>query len=56
MDWIEKAERQIEAAYESGSLTEKEYHAEMRDLQQEIRGCAEDAAQEAYDGVISGGW
>lgn len=56
MDWIERAEREIEEEFERGDVTEKEYNAAMRDLYQEVRDCAEDAAQEAYDNSMRGDW
>lgn len=54
-DWIARAERQIENDLANGDITEQEYNDQMRDLQAEIQGAAEEAAEQAYNDVC-GGW
>jgi len=49
MDWVERAEKEIEEEYEAGHLTDKQYNQAQRELRQEIRAEAEDA----YDEVMN---
>lgn len=52
MDWYEKAELEIDVAYENGEIDIHEHRKLMRDLQAEYRGMAEEAAQRAYDDYL----
>lgn len=47
---FDRAADQIEKAYENEEMTDKEYREELRGLREEQR----DAAQDAYDDVMSG--
>lgn len=52
---FEREEEYLEEQYNSGQITLREYNEQMRDLQREYRGMAEEAAQEAYDREM-GNW
>ena len=52
MDPLDRAVRRLEEALERGELTDKEYREEMRALQDEQRGRAEEAAESAYRDVM----
>lgn len=52
MGWYENAEAQIERELEHGLIDDAEYREQMRDLQDELRDCAEEAGQAAYDDVM----
>lgn len=56
----EREERYIQEQYERGEISLAEYNKAMRDLQRdardEIRAQAEQAAQDAYNDVMGGGW
>ena len=54
-DWYERAEQEICDAFNNGELTEAEFDLEMRALNDELRGQAEEAAGAAYDAAM-GGW
>lgn len=54
-NWIDRAEQEIEDAYADGTLSETEYHSAHRDLINDIRSEAEEAAHAAYDDAM-GGW
>lgn len=49
MGWYEKAEAQIEQDFQNGIIDHEEYKKQMRDIVNELRNCAEEAAQSAYD-------
>ncbi len=48
MDQFEREEEAIEEAYANGEITAKEYSKQMRELLQDYRAVAEEAAEEAY--------
>lgn len=56
MNWIDRAEAEIEAAYAAGEIDYGEYHNRMRDLRDDIRGAAEEAAEDAYRDAMGGYW
>lgn len=49
MNWYDKAEEQLSDDLTNGHITQKEYNLAIRELQQEYREAAEDAAQQAYN-------
>lgn len=49
MNWMERAEQELEDGLTLGHLTQKEYNQGLRDIQQECQQEREDAAQRAYD-------
>lgn len=53
--WYDRAEQEIESAYEKGEISSAEYRQQMRDLNDELRGSAEEAAEQAYNDTM-GGW
>ncbi|WP_161133359.1 hypothetical protein [Schauerella aestuarii] len=53
--WYEKAEDQIDQELADGLIDQKEYQRQMRDLRDEMRGEAEEAAERAYNDAM-GGW
>lgn len=53
--WYERAVEQVEQDLADGVISNAEYHKSMRDINDESRQEAEDAAAAAYDDVI-GGW
>lgn len=54
-NWYGRAVQQIEGDYDAGLIDSKEYQAQMRDLKDEMRQSAQDAADQAYDDAM-GGW
>ena len=52
---LEREEQYLEDQLARGEISNKEFNDEMRELQREARGYAEEAAQAAYDDVI-GRW
>ncbi|WP_313695070.1 hypothetical protein [Achromobacter mucicolens] len=46
--WFDRAEEQIESDYDAGLIDAKEYQAQMRDLQAELREAAQEEADRAY--------
>lgn len=51
---MEKAEDDLVRQLNEGQISEDEFHDEMRDLAEDHRAMAEEAAQEAYDREM--GW
>lgn len=49
MNWLERAEQEIEEDYEKGNLTRAEYHLALSDLYAEYDQCRQEAAQAAYE-------
>jgi len=47
--WADNQEQEIEQSYENGEINNAEYNRQMRDLRDELRGCAEEAADQARD-------
>jgi hypothetical protein len=52
--WYEKAEEQLERDYAEGHLSMAEFQAELRELNAELRGAADEAAENARDEYL--GW
>lgn len=53
MNWIDKAEEELESDYNSGFITYQEFLQGMRDLRGEVEQARQDAADKAredYDG------
>ena len=50
--WYDRETEIIEGEYDRGELTRKEFFQALRDLDEQLRGCAEDAAQEAYNNTV----
>ena len=48
MDNFEHEQEAIEEAHASGEIKMKEYIKQMRELQRDYQGAAEEAAEEAY--------
>ena len=55
MDWFDKACDALGDDLANGLITEKEYHQQMREVAAELKGQAEDAAEQAYND-IAGYW
>jgi len=53
--WYDKAEDRLEKELENGEITDKEYKQQMRDLNAELRGQAEEEAEQAFNDVM-GRW
>ena len=49
MNWLERAEQEIDEDYSKGNMTTKEYHQAMRELYAEYEECRQEAAREAYE-------
>lgn len=49
MNWLERAEQELDEEYENGNLNDKEYQQVMQDLYAEYEDARQDAAREAYD-------
>ena len=58
MNQYEREEEQLERYLHEGHITLDEYNKQLRDMQQnyrdEMRGQAEEAAERAYNDVMSG--
>lgn len=46
--WYEKAMLELENDLAEGVITDSEFRKRMRDLNDELRGCAEEAADQAF--------
>lgn len=59
-DQIERAyeleENALVERYNSGSITQEQFNREMGQLQRDARAEIQEAAQDAYDDVMGGGW
>lgn len=53
--WYEREEERLTEQLNSGEITRKEYDKYMREIRDELRGQAEEAAERAYDNAM-GGW
>lgn len=53
---LEREEALLEEDYNSGRITRKEYNEQLRDLHRDARAELEDAAWDAYEQVMDGGW
>lgn len=51
---VERAEQQAEEDYAAGRMTYAEYLAELRAIQDDVRGVAEEDAEQAYRDAM--GW
>jgi hypothetical protein len=49
MNWLERAEQEIDEDYEKGNLTNAEYRLALSDLYAEHDQCRQEAAQSAYE-------
>lgn len=49
MNDLENQEQYLDEALNNGEISNHEYHEQMRELHQDYRAQAEEAAQEAYD-------
>ena len=47
--WADNAEEQIEAEYAAGDISYGEYHNQLKDLRDDVRQAAHDAAETAYE-------
>lgn len=54
-NWYERACEELESDYASGLIDYGTFHNAMRDLNDDLRGAAEDAARDAYHDYV-GGW
>ncbi len=54
-NWYERACEELEADYADGKIDYGTFHNEMRELNSDLRGAAEDAAMDAYEDY-AGGW
>lgn len=54
-NWYEKAAEQLEQDYAAGLIDYGTFHNEMRELNHQLQGAAEEAAQDAYDNYM-GRW
>ncbi len=52
MDQYEREEDALLEQLNNGEITQKEFHAAMRELRDDVRMEAEMAAEEAYDAVV----
>ena len=52
MDWYEREVKRIEADYEAGDIDNDEYHARMRDLNDQLNEEADRAAEGARSDVL----
>lgn len=52
MDWYERAEDELVDSFNSGEISEAEFNQGMRDLAEEARCGAENAATEAYQNYL----
>ena len=52
MGWFEREEDELVRRVNAGEITQKEFDREMRAMRDEMRGQAEQEAQEAYDRVM----
>jgi len=55
-DWYGREEDALVGQYNNGEITDREYREAMRDLNEELRQGAEDAAEEARNDYYGGGW
>ena len=51
-DWFDKAEAEIEESLSNGEISNKVFQEEMRNLRAELRGLAEEAAEQAYNDTM----
>ena len=47
--WFDRAEQEIEQSYNRGEINMAEYNSQMRDLQDELRSNADEAAEQARE-------
>lgn len=53
-NWYDRACDQIERDFAEGVIDSKEYQQQMRELNDELRGEAQEAAEQAYNDTM--GW
>jgi hypothetical protein len=49
MSQFDREEEALDRAYQNGDITLKQYQDEMRELQRDYRGAAQEAAERAYE-------
>ena len=54
-DWYEREEDRLCEAINSGEISRSDFDKEMRNLNDELRGAAEEAAEQAYNDAM-GTW
>ena len=52
MNWYDRECERLESDLDKGVITDKEFREEMRYLNDELRGQAEEAAEQAYRDII----
>lgn len=52
MIWYDKAVEQLEDDLDNGLISNDEFRSQMRDLNDELRGSAEEAAEQAYNDTM----
>lgn len=50
--WFDREIEMLESQYHSGEITSEEYRDRERELLDELRGQAEEAARDAYDDTM----
>lgn len=55
MDAFEREEQMLEEQLANGEISNEEFNDEMRELQRDYRGAAQEAAESAYNDVM-GRW
>ena len=55
MNWYDNAVKQLEQSLENGEITDEEFQAEIRNLNEELRETANEVAEQAYNDVM-GDW
>lgn len=54
MNWYDRAVDQLEKDLSSGAISDEEYWQQVRELNAELRECAQEAADQAYNDTM--GW
>lgn len=54
-NWYDREENALVEQFNNGQISRKEFDEAMRELNQELRAQAQEAADEAYDNAM-GGW
>ncbi len=53
-NWYERAEDELVESLNNGEITQGEFHMAMRDLRNEVREYAQEAADQAYNDYLGG--
>lgn len=51
---LEREEQYLEEQLAEGRISQKEFNKQMRDLQDDVRGAAEEDAERAYNDAMGG--